>query len=391
MRVTFECPSKLIIGQGKSRELTAESSELGNMPFVVSDASADLFLEMKTLSPTLALRTSDRPSIEDAIAFSTQARTKKCDHVIAIGAGATIDLAKTVALMLPQQTEMSIEQLGTLSPDDTFAVPPAPLLAMPIEAGCGAESSDGAGLFCDRLGRPLSLRHPMLIPSTVLIDPELLAKTSPEVTATNGLHALCRLIEAMVTVSDNVVHELICAEGIHKIAENLRKAFLHGDRKDLRARIAIGTYYAGMVRANSDSRFVQELATPISERFNAPLGVVSAILMPAIWEEIIQNPDNREIASHMANRLNEITRLLTGAPGKDAEEALIWLQDLCEHMMIPGLQDYGVEECDLPEMIEAVRKTASDPALCRSSYDQISRILTNALHPPVSGEATLYM
>jgi alcohol dehydrogenase class IV len=86
--------------------------------------------------------------------------------------------------------------------------------------------------------------------------------------------------------------------------------------------------------------------------YPAPHGVVCARLLPLVVEANIGALRERDMQNPALEKYGEIARLLTGDPEAAPEDAVGWLQDLCNELKIPGLTSYGFRVNEIPLIVE---------------------------------------
>ena len=96
------------------------------------------------------------------------------DHVIALGGGSNIDLAKALCLTLP--TGLPVREFV----GDLGGCRPLPLVAMPTTAGTGSEATPGAILLDPSNATKVAVMDNSLRPQVALIDPEFTYTCPPE-------------------------------------------------------------------------------------------------------------------------------------------------------------------------------------------------------------------
>src|SRR5689334_10544612 len=102
--------------------------------------------------------------------------------LVAVGSEAPIDAAKGIAIAAASS---QYGQDPDAWPDG--AVPALPVVAVPVAAGTGAETS-AVGLIADPAdGRTFSVGHAGTMPAAAILDPELTASLPPAVIAGGGL------------------------------------------------------------------------------------------------------------------------------------------------------------------------------------------------------------
>jgi 4-hydroxybutyrate dehydrogenase len=121
---------------------------------------------------------------------------ERCDGLIAVGGGSSIDLAKGVAIAATHEgalkTYATIEG-GAPKIGDRLL----PLIAVPTTAGTGSEVARGAIVIVDD-GRKLGFHSWHLVPRSALLDPELTVGLPPLLTAATGMDAIAHCMETFM-------------------------------------------------------------------------------------------------------------------------------------------------------------------------------------------------
>ena len=82
--------------------------------------------------------------------------------------------------------------------------------------------------------------------------------------------------------------------------------------------------------------------------WTAPHGAICAAVLPHAIEVNVEALRRRAPASPALRRYDEIARLLTRQPHAIADDAVLWITDLCDRLEIPPLRAYGVTAADIP-------------------------------------------
>ncbi|MBL8319337.1 MAG: iron-containing alcohol dehydrogenase [Burkholderiaceae bacterium] len=156
----------------------------------------------------------------------------RCDGLIAVGGGSSIDLAKGVAIAAthdgPMKTYATIE--GG-SPKITAAV--APLIAVPTTAGTGSEVARGAIVIVDD-GRKLGFHSWHLVPKAAILDPELTLGLPPLLTAATGMDAIAHCMETFMAPAVNPPADGIALDGLQRGWGHIERATRNGQDRDAR-------------------------------------------------------------------------------------------------------------------------------------------------------------
>lgn len=177
-------------------------------------------------------QTPSNPTEAAVRAATALYKKERCDGLIAVGGGSSIDLAKSVAIAAthdgPLKTYATIE--GG-SPKITERV--APLLAVPTTAGTGSEVARGAIVIVDD-GRKLGFHSWHLVPKTAILDPELTLGLPPLLTAATGMDAIAHCMETFMAPAINPPADGIALDGLERGWAHIEAATRDG--ADRRAR-----------------------------------------------------------------------------------------------------------------------------------------------------------
>lgn len=157
---------------------------------------------------------------------------ERCDGLIAVGGGSSIDLAKGVAIAATH--DGPLKNYATIeggSPKITERV--APLLAVPTTAGTGSEVARGAIVIVED-GRKLGFHSWHLVPKTAILDPELTLGLPPLLTAATGMDAIAHCMETFMAPAINPPADGIALDGLERGWAHIEAATRDG--ADRRAR-----------------------------------------------------------------------------------------------------------------------------------------------------------
>ena len=236
---------------------------------------------------------------------------------------------------------------------------PAPCIAIPTTAGTGAEVTRNAVLRSPEHQVKVSMRHPNMLPTVALVDPELTLSLPPDVTASTGLDAFIQLLEAFVSCKANPLTDGLCREGLEYVSRSLLHAYAHGDDLKARTDMALGSLFGGLALANAGLGAVHGLAGPIGGMFEAPHGMVCAALQPAVFKTNLQALEARDADNPALGKYLEVARMVTQSRNAEVDDALEWIKEVCMHMHVPGLEDFGITEADIPTIVSKGRQASS--------------------------------
>jgi 4-hydroxybutyrate dehydrogenase len=157
---------------------------------------------------------------------------ERCDGLIAVGGGSSIDLAKGLAIAATHEgalkTYATIEGGSAKITDRVL-----PLIAVPTTAGTGSEVARGAIVIVDD-GRKLGFHSWHLVPKTALLDPELTRGLPPLLTAATGMDAIAHCLETFMAPAVNPPADGIALDGLQRGWSHIERATRDGS--DMAAR-----------------------------------------------------------------------------------------------------------------------------------------------------------
>jgi len=377
LQADWNYPTSIRVGSGRIRELADACKLLGmQAPLLITDpglaalpmvedalsacASAEircgLFADIRG-NPTGS-------NVENGIdAF----RAGNHDGVIAFGGGSALDAAKAVALMVGQDRPLwDFEDAG----DNWTRVNEAgvvPIVAIPTTAGTGSEVGR-ASVIVDELRRvKVIIFHPKMLPSIIILDPQLTIGLPPHLTAATGMDALSHNLEALCSPYYHPLAEGIAMEGIRLVHQYLPRAVADGSDIEARMQMLVAASM-GAAAFQKGLGGMHALAHPLGALYNAHHGLLNAILMPYVLKA------NRRAIEVLLERL---TRYLDiSEPGFDG--FLGWVLQLREQIAIPhSLAAIDIDDSDAEKVGRMATEDAaagSNPiALSAEEYCQIFR------------------
>ena len=363
MTFEFATANRIVFGAGTAAKVPAIAAELGSRALVVAgrsiDRAAALIDGLNAAGvATATFQVTGEPKITDAQAGVAAARKANCDIVVGFGGGSVIDAAKAISGLLTN-TGDALDYLEVIGKGQPLTEEPAPYIAVPTTAGTGAEVTRNAVLASPEHRVKVSLRHPLMLPTVAVIDPELTLSLPPAVTAATGLDALTQSLEPYVSHLANPLTDAVCREGMTRAAKSLRRAYMHGDDLAARTDMAITSLCGGLALANAKLGAVHGFAGPLGGMFPAPHGTVCACLLPHVMRVNVAALRQRQPDSPSLSRYDEVARILTGDPQAVAQDGVEWIQSVCDDLNVPPLSSFGITAVDYPLAIEKSRNSSS--------------------------------
>ena len=234
-----------------------------------------------TAAPAVFADTPANPT-EDAVdaAFAVY-REARCDGIVALGGGSSIDLAKAVRLLTghagPLRQYTAVEGgAGKIHGNI------CPLIAVPTTSGTGSEVGRAA-VIITREGRKLGIISPFMLPSIALCDPELTYGLPPFLTAATGMDALSHCLETYMAPSVNPPADAIAVDGLKRGMASIRRAVADGADQAARWDMMMCAL-EGAMAFQKGLGAVHALTHPLGalRELNLHHGTLNAVLMPAV-------------------------------------------------------------------------------------------------------------
>ena len=292
-----------------SGTLNRETDEIEKIRKALGNRCAGVFDRMPPHTP--------RAAVIDA---AEQARAANADLIVTIGGGSITDGAKAVQLCLANDIR-TLEAMDALlpvkGPDGVMGLPPmnAPTvrqISVPTTLSAG-EFSAISGVTDERIRVKQLIRHPMIIPSVVILDPTITLHTPEWLFLSTGIRAVDHCVEG---VCSNEANPFTDAQGLQGLALLTRGlARVKADPTDLDARLdcQLGSWLSmGPLAAGVPMGASHGIGYVLGAVFNVPHGHTSCIMLPYVmrWNKVANAERQTLIATAM------------GHPGEDAGDVL---------------------------------------------------------------------
>ena len=257
----FEARAQRVVsGAGAAGSISAELARIGGERAMLVAGSSRVEEALLLLDDTdvVATFTDVRPHvpIEVARAATDLARSAGADSLIAWGGGSTVGVAKAVALT---------ERLPVLAVPTTYA---------------GSEATDVWGLTDQ--GRKTNGTDPVVLPRTVIYDPELTLSLPASLTTSSGLNALAHCVDALWGPTASPVSTALAVEGVRQLAEGLGVVVRHGRDLVAREQCQSGTYLAASAFAAAGSGMHHKICHVLGGAYDLEHAAMHAVLLPHV-------------------------------------------------------------------------------------------------------------
>ncbi len=286
------------------------------------------------------------PKDEDVYKAASLLTDKEFGAIIAIGGGSTIDTAKTASLIATHAGKVSDYAGWGKVPGPIF-----PLVAIPTTAGSGSEATCWAVITDTFSHTKLAIGDPNLAPSVAMVDPNLTVSLPAALTAATGMDVLTHSIEAYISPLSSPLNDLLALEAIRLVATNLLNAVNDGNDLVAREAMMLASTLGGIAINNADVAGVHCLSEGMGGLYDAPHGLLNAILLPyfmTVWQ------------SGCSERFARIAEAFGADPRP--EEAVTQVMALNHSLKFPSLAEVGVKQPDLPNLAALAESNVSNPS-----------------------------
>lgn len=244
-----------------------------------------------------------------------------------------------------------------LSPSASYDGKALPCITIPTTAGTGSEVTRNAVLISAQENVKAALRSTELIPDVAIIDPTLTYGMDKTLSARCGMDAFTHLMEAYVCGEPNPLTDMVCEEGLRRLAPAIIHACEDDDPK-ARADMAFASMLGGMAQSNAKLGAAHGLAAALGGMLDAPHGVITAQLAPYVMaENIMAARDAGRIS--LLNRYRQLACILTGRHNAEPSDGIIWVQRTLKRLEIPSLCDYGLCDSAFEQAAKQAMKSSS--------------------------------
>ena len=246
------------------------------------------------------------------------------DGVIAVGGGSAMDVGKGIAFMAEQNRPLwDFEDIGdywTRANSEVIK----PIIAVPTTAGTGSETGRAGVYTNEKTHEKKIIFHPKILPSVVILDPELTVPLPKSLTAFTGMDALAHCLEAY---SSNYFHPLsqgIALEGMYMIKQYLIKAYEDGTNLEARGNM-LAASSMGSIAFQKGLGAIHSLSHPVGAIYNTHHGLTNAVFMPYVLKKNRKAIEEKIIALSKYLNLKETS----------FDGFMKWILDLRERLSIP--------------------------------------------------------
>ena len=360
MNFNFYMPSKLIFGRGSLNNLHKQKFP-GKKALIVTEAiikelgylkMLEEQLNKANISYVLFDKIIPNPIKEHVMEASNIVKKEKCDFLIGIGGGSSIDSAKSIAIMSTNEGDYWDYVSRGTGKKKAVLNEPLPIIAIATTAGTGTEVNPW--LVITNGKEKVGFGHYKTFPYLSIVDPELMKTIPPKLTAYQGFDALFHSAEGYIGKPANEMSDLLALKSMELIGKSLAKAVENGNDNEARENVAMASTLSGIVQSISDCTAEHSIEHSLSAYYpKLAHGAGLIAISKSYYTLLAESHDCDEKMINMAKALGK----KDASKPMDFVDALVELQKACKVDDIK-LSDYGVKREDLPEIAQNSKFTS---------------------------------
>lgn len=343
-RYGYNFPTSIRFGVGVIEEMPAYLQAQGwKRPLIVSDKAVTQLpffkkilaaLEATKISPTVYSGISKNPVESDVLNGTEHFHKEKCDGVIGLGGGASLDVARAIVLKA-YHTRPLFDYDDALGGDQYVTEKVPPFITVPTTSGTGSEVGRSTVIAENVSHKKRILFSPRLIASKVFADPALTVDLPAGVTAATGMDALTHNVEAFLSKGVSPLCDGIAVEAIRLISESIETATHKPDDLQARAKMMIASLM-GATAFQKGLGIIHSMAHSLSTVFDTHHGLANAVMMPYGLEF------NKDVCADKYKYLEKII---------GTQDLIQWVRQLNTKLSIPAsLKDMKLDAGHLAEL-----------------------------------------
>jgi maleylacetate reductase len=323
-RVVFGAMDEVVFGRPASEALVEQLSRLGaKRAFLMVSGTLNRETDVietirHTLGPHCVGAFDAMPPHTPraaVVAASEQARAANADLIVTIGGGSITDGAKAVQLCLANDIrhpdDIDKVRTGRGAPPQLTA-PTVRQISVPTTIA-GGEFSASAGVTNEKTKVKEALRHPLVMPRAVILDPWLSRHTPEWLWLSTGIRAVDHCVEGICAREAHPYGDAQALKGLSMLAQALPRVKADAGDLDARMDCQIGTWLStGPLTSGVPMGASHGIGYVLGAEFGVPHGYTSCVMLPSVmrWNKSVNAERQAQVAAAM------------GHPNEDAGDVL---------------------------------------------------------------------
>lgn len=201
------------------------------------------------------------------------------DLVVAVGGGSVIDCAKALTVLLTNGGSIA-DYFGR----EKYSRDPVPMFAVPTTVGTGSEVTRACVITDTAAKMKKVVGGASMAPKIAFLDARLVSLLPAPLVAATGMDALTHAIEGYVSKNATPITDALNLHAIRMISRNIRPAVASSDNLEAIHAMLVASTTTGIGFGNALLGIVHSISHAFGGLYNAPHGVLNAILLPYVCE-----------------------------------------------------------------------------------------------------------
>jgi choline dehydrogenase len=373
---SVDVPTRIVHGPGAVSRLGELVGDLGiERPFLVTDRGVvGAGLAERALEHLDGAELFDgvrpNPDIELVGEAAAAFREARCDGLVALGGGSSMDTAKAVGVEVTHGGSIVDYEYGKTPLTQRIA----PLVAVPTTSGTGSEVTLWAVITDHERKVKFNVGGTPLIGAHVaVLDPELTLGLPPAVTAQTGMDALSHGIECYTCDYHQPFMDAVGLAAIAMVAEWLPVAYADGSNLEARTQMGHAAMLAGLAYGTESAGAAHAMSQSAGGVHDCPHGALTARVLAPVCEYNAPAAPERyaRIAQALGVNVHERDPLEAALDGVEV------VYRMTEELGIPTLEELGFSEEEIPMLAQISYddpQTIGNPRVLEvSDYEEIWR------------------
>ena len=293
------------------------------------------------------------PRAGDIDKQAAECMEQKCDFVVAMGGGGTLDIGKAVAFLVTNGRSAWDYTVKENQFYHSITIPPLPFVAVPTTAGTGSAATIYSVVNNPDIQRKCTIRSFELYPRLAIVDPELMLNIPPLLTALTGIDTFAHAFESYTNKNAIAFSKMLAMESMRLFAENIVECVENGKNAEARGSMAIASLLGGLAISHSPTTLPHIIGQCLSGWVDAPHGGSLAVCLSQVIRWTLPNGQ-----TEFAQIARVIAPELAAASDAEAAEALPEIIDKL-FVRIMGnqrvtMKTYGMDENRADEFAEFI-------------------------------------
>jgi alcohol dehydrogenase len=355
MNFTYHIPTKIFFGPGSLNQLS-QIQLPGKKGLIVLSAGSSMrkhgyldrliqLVHSNGAETVVFDKILPNPIRQHVMQGAEIARAERCDFIIGLGGGSSIDSAKSIAVMAKNPGDYW-DYIGSGSgkgqPVSNGALP---IVAVTTTAGTGTEADPWTVITHEERHEKIGFGIPETFPCISIVDPDLMITVPPLLTAYQGFDAFFHAAEGYISKIANPVSDMYALKSIALLNKYLPAAVKNGSDIEARTNVALANTLSGFVESTSSCTSEHSMEHALSAFHSSlPHGAGLIMLSQSYFSFFAEKVPERTI--HMGEVMGKKEKT------KDGHSFIDALRDLQQQCGVADLKmgDYGIQKEEIPSL-----------------------------------------